>query len=437
MSQTTSLEQRIRILELHDAGFKDPEIALQLNLSKSTVRKWRRRLVRDRNSGLGLKLGRPRSGYLSTFSETLKAEVHQMRKRHEGWGPKTLRAELKRLGYPESQLPSEATLKRYLRQEALSRPYEIHTELPEAETSEVSYCHEEWEMDAKGHHYIPDVGVNALINLNDRQSHARLLSYPCYLGEKRAMRYPQTPDYQLTLRLAFSIWGMPARIGVDHDSVFYDNDHPSPFPTRFHLWLIGLGIDLCFGRKGFATDQAMTERSHQLWEQQVLKGQTFRNWDCLYLALQQRNEFLNVHLPCATFGGKTIVEANPQVKQPRRIYSVQYEENIFDLNNIYNYLAKGRWIRKVSSVGQVVIGGKHYGVGKAWARQQIEITFDLDRKQFVFNNHNEAQQQFHNLKSCSKEELMGELLPNMKVPGFQLCLPLSYDDWRKTKILQD
>jgi len=157
----------------------------------------------------------------------------------------------------------------------LARPYEKHQDLPKTCASPTQTCHEEWEMDARGQEKIPDIGVIALINVNNVFSKAKIMSYPCWLGDQRATRHPTGQDYQTLLRLSFVEWGLPGRLAVDHDSVFFDNLSKSPFPTHFHLWLVALGIELSFGRMGRPTDQAMTERSHQTWQHQVLDGQQF------------------------------------------------------------------------------------------------------------------------------------------------------------------
>ena len=50
--------------------------------------------------------------------------------------------------------------------------------------------------------------------------------------------------------LASTERGLPDRLATDHDRIFSDETSKSPFPTRFHLWLLVLGIDLQFGRLG-------------------------------------------------------------------------------------------------------------------------------------------------------------------------------------------
>jgi hypothetical protein len=278
----------------------DGAIAATVGWTVPTVRKWRRRASQAGRAGLVSQMGRPRTGALSSFAQPVRETVREYRTQHPGWGPLTLVTELQGDACMQGRkLPSRSAVARYLHERELTRPYERHSQLPDTDTQAATAPHEVWEMDARGHEYVPDVGVMALVNINDRHSHARILSYPVQVGEKRWQRHPNTEDYQLALRLAFLDWGLHQQVQVDHESVFFDNHIQSPFPTRLHLWLLALGIYLRFGRTHQPTDQAMTERSHQLWAAQVLRGQRFASWQALYQALRERRDFLNTRLPCA------------------------------------------------------------------------------------------------------------------------------------------
>ena len=434
MGKPTTLEERVMIMEMWRSGYSDKQISQELNRSYSVIRKWRRRGLRDGYEGLISQMGRPNKGFLSSFSDELVKKLRELRNSHSGWGATTLLTELQEVGWPEEDTPGLASINRFLEQEDQARSYNHHTDLPTVEESKPTREHEEWEMDARGHSYIPDVGVVALVNLNELFSHARLLGFPCLLGNKRLSRRLRTEDYQLILRLAFTDWGMPDRLSVDHETVFYDNDNPSPYPTRFHLWLIALGVELTFGRKSTPTDQAMTERSHQLWFNQVVKDQRFANWESLYLALRKRRDFLNEKLPCSSVGNVPILKAFPKVAIPRRPYKPEWEENIFDIQRIHQYLAKGKWFRKVSRVGTISLGGYVYNVGKEWAKQQIEITFDLIISKLVFQNPQHEETKVAELKGCSKTILMGTLNPWNYMPNFQLSLPFSWHEFAQVRL---
>ncbi|MFQ5859026.1 MAG: hypothetical protein ACE5LU_25795, partial [Anaerolineae bacterium] len=323
---------------------------------------------------------------------------------------------------------------RFLKAEDLTRDYQKHSPLPQATREVPQAPHEEWEMDARGYERMPGVGIISLIDLNDRYSRVRLHSYPCSLGTQRVERHPTTEDYQLVLRLAFAEWGLPDRLTVDHDSVFYDNRSPSPFPTRFHLWLVALNVRLVFGRMGQPTDQGLTENSHQLWANQVLVGQDFPNWEALCQALHKRRDFLNTRLPCASLDETPPLVAHPQACTPRRLYRPEWEADLLDLSRVYAYLAQGRWFRLVSTAGTVSLGGQVYWLGTTWARQQAEITFDASDQRLVFLSEEGELIKSLPIQGITPETLMGELGPLVGLPMFQLALPFSWDDWRVIRL---
>ena len=266
MSRRTSLQDRVIIDQMAQQGYTDSQIASEVGWTIPTVRKWRRRARRDGRKGLASRMGRPTTGALSSYPARLRETLRAWRDSHPGWGPKTLRAELEAdEQFREQRLPALSSIAAFLKEQELTRSYERHSELPQSARRATSAPHEEWEMDSRGQQCVPDVGTIALVNLSDDFSKVKIRSYPCVVGQKRAARRPRTEDYQSVLRLSFTEWGLPDRIGMDHDSVFYDNTCKSPFPTRFHLWLLALGVDLAFGRPGRPTDQATVERSHQTW----------------------------------------------------------------------------------------------------------------------------------------------------------------------------
>ncbi len=425
-----SLQERITIRTLAEAGKSDREIGEQMKRSPFTVRKWRRRAARGK--GLGSKMGRPMRGALGSYPTALIEQLKTWRKAHPGWGAKTLRAELQRsVVFAQQRLPSRASIGRWLQEAALSAPHHKHSNLPASPRS-AHACHEEWEMDGRGEEQVNDLGWISLINLNDVYSRVKISSYPCCLGQQRPTHRPITEDYQLVLRLAFTEWGLPDRLAVDHDSVFFDNRNPSPFPTRLHLWLIALGVELSFGRVGRPTDQGMTERSHQLWYHQVLQGQSFPAQEALRQALQERRTFLNTALPCATLGEVPPLVAYPEALTPRRFYRPDQEKELLSLERVFAYLAKGTWFRLVSDVGTFRLAQTFYSLGPQWKRKQIEITFDPQTRKMVC--HAEDLEKAIPFRSLSIPSLMGELDPLLQQSNLQLSLPFSRQDLRSLQL---
>jgi hypothetical protein len=159
---------------------------------------------------------------------------------------------------------------------------------------------------------VEGVGKVSLISIVDVVSRLKAESYP---GLETTN--PALPDYQLTLRRAFLTYGLPQTLTLDHGTVFSDNTTPSPFPTRLHLWLLALGVQVRFTRKRCPTDHAIIERTHQTMTAQALLGQTYPSHSALWAGLDERREVLNHHLPSRTLARKAPVEAYPQALHER------------------------------------------------------------------------------------------------------------------------
>ncbi len=429
----TELRERILMGELHQQGKTDREIAQRLGWKKETVRKWRRKWQKAGKDGLAVVQGRPKCGAMSAFPATIRDQLMRWREAHPRWGPKTLWCELARHPAFEGQpLPSQATIARWLKAMGKVKRYEKRGELPK-DLSPTQACHEEWEMDARGQERIEGLGLISLIQVNDVYSRAKLISYPFLAGQTHLECYPKMADYQLVLRRAFTEWGLPDRLAVDHAHVFYDAQGKSPFPTQFHLWLLALGIRLTFGRTGQPRDQGMTERSHQTWWEQVVFGQHFDHLESLWQALETRRPFLNETLPCATLGDLAPLVAFPEARIPRRPYRPEWEMDLLDLQRVYAYLSACHWYRKVSKVGTVSLGQHNYTLGKEWYLAEVEVNFDLETLCFLFHAPPRPDKRLP-IRWLTKVSLMGDLVPLACFSELQLLLPFAFEDWRSQLI---
>lgn len=424
MSKATDLETRMRIWQLSQSGQSDRQIAREVGYAVPTVRKWRRRAQRGGRAGLATTMGRPPRGALSTFPAAMREDIYNLRTAHPGWGPNTLVAELEAdRRWQDKAQPSRSGIARYLKEKELTRRYERHTKLAEPAHTKAAAPHDVWQVDARGDEYVPHIGKVALINAKDVCSRARLVSYPTPVGKHRHRRHPKTEDYQTALRLAFTDWGLPRRVHVDHASVFFDNTTKSPYPTRMHQWLVALGIEVTFSRRHRATDQGAVERSHQLWEAQVLQGQSFDTWEALVLALRSRRGFLNNSLPCAPLDGLPPLLAYPGAAHSGRYYRPEWEADLLDLDRLVNYLSRLRWFRKIGGNGTLSIGCNISCVGKHLAGQQVEVRLEpLERVFQCFNEQGDLVA-CSTPKNLTKEYLMGLEDHLRGLAFFQLALP--------------
>src|SRR5260370_3899424 len=292
-------------------------------------------------------MGRPGTGPVSTFPHEVKEAILQLRKLHPGWGPVTLLAELKMDDcWRDQPLPSRARIATLLKQAGLTRRYLPHNDLLQPPRVSLSTPHQEWQMDAQGIMRVEGVDKVSLITIVDVVSRLKAESYPSLETTN-----PALPDYQLSLRRAFLADGLPQVLTLDHGTVFYDTTTPSPFPTKLHLWLLALGVQVRFTRKRCPTDHAIIERTHQTMTAQALLGQTYTSPADLWAGLDERREVLNQYLPSQALSYKSPLEAYLQAVHSGRSYRPHCEEKFLSLDKLCAYLAQGRRFRGIRSNG--------------------------------------------------------------------------------------
>ena len=317
--QTTTFQEQLDIIERAAAGQSDPAIAAALGCSVWTVRKWRRRGQTEGRSGLNSHMGRPTTGPLSTLPTGMRDAILQMRRTHPGWGPITLLAELRvDPDFAEHPLPSRSRIAALLKAAHLTRDYQKHSGLPTPPIQPEGAPHDEWELDAQGRMHVAGVGKVSLITIIDVVSRLKVESYPC-----PETTNPPCSAYQLMLRRAFLTIGLPRRITLDHGTAFYDNTSASPFPTRLHLLLLALGIDVCFTRKRCPTDHAKIERTHQTMTLQALLGQRWPDQTALWAGLDARRAMLNQHIPSWVLQDRAPLQAYPEAAHSGRFLSAR------------------------------------------------------------------------------------------------------------------
>jgi len=429
----TTFEERIEIGERWEAGQTDPQIAAAVGRSVWTVRKWRLKYQREGRSGLVSRMGRPPTGALGQFPSEVRDAVREMREQHPGWGPMTIRTELEDdRRCADTRVPSRSRVAAFLKQEDLTRKYERHSELPQPQAAEPERAHEEWEVDAQGVVEVPDLGSVSIININDLFSRLKVDSFPCL-----DTSHPNTLDHQLVMRRAFLHYGLPERVSLDHDSVFYDNASASPFPTTLHLWLIALGVDVRFIQQRPPAEHSVIERAHQTVNQQAVAGQSFTDGSALQHSLSERLDFLNLRFPSQSLDGRLPLVACPEAQHSGRSCRPEWEEDMLDMQRVYEYLSQGRWFRCTSSQGQFSLGAHRYNAGKDLSNQTLEIAFDPQTCELVCLSEDGTRELRRTTQGLTKAALMGELSLLTALPAYQLALPFSPSAWREMMLCDD
>jgi hypothetical protein len=377
-------------------------------------------------------MGRPKGGALSQTCAAIVQEITQMRRNHPGWGPITILIELKKQArFVGQSLPSRSRIAAYFKRQGWVRPYERHQPLPQPKPQVVERPHQEWELDAQGTIQVHGLGRVSIINVMDLFSHVKVGSLAC-----QGTSHANTQENQLVLRQAFLRYGLPEQISLDHDSVYYDNRTPSPFPTVFHLWLIGLGIQVRFIDRTPPEEHAHIERGHQTVIQQAVIGQSFEGAGDLQAGLDDRLDFLNQEYPSRSLQGRPPLSAYPQARQNPRSYRPEWELEMLDLQRVYAYLAQGRWFRNTSQVGMFSLGAQRYNARMKHANQTLEINFDPQSCEFICLSEKSTQPFRLAALGLTKATLLGELDPLLSLPAYQLALPITPQAWREMLLCQ-
>lgn len=353
-------------------------------------------------------MGRPKRGVMSSFDPAIVGQIDEYRPGKGGWGALTIKVEL---GFEElvrdKPIPSRSLIALYLKEQGRTRAYQKHVLPPTPPCFAPERPHDLWQLDAEGNKKVKGLGTVCIINVKDIFSKAYAGTLPLLFG--KPCNHPCKEDYQRLMRLCFLEFGMNRQLQVDHESVFFDNNSKSPFPTEFHLWLTGMGIVLCFTPKGKPHKQGAVERSHQTMNRQVTEGKSFSDERELFAKCQQRRQRLNHDIPSSSTANKPPLVACPQAAFSGRHYSPDIEAELFDFTLIQDYLSEGKWYRLVATSSTVSLGGKVYYLPNAKPKTEVVIRYARTENQFLFYDSDNNLVDARPAQGLSFKELAGDL----------------------------
>jgi hypothetical protein len=353
-------------------------------------------------------MGRPKTGLLSSFSPLIVEAINSYRPVPDGWSAKVIAVELSlEARFADFVQPSVSSIDKYLSKRGKPKRQDKHSPLPISSDIPISTRpHKLWQMDSEGTKPVKGIDWVAPINVKDKGSTIFIMSYPCVL--QTANNHPKTNDYQRTLRLAFMEWGLPEYLQTDHESIFFDNNSKSPYPTPFHLWLTGLNIDLRFTPFGKPQKQGMVERSHQTMHRQMA-GQHFDTELAMFEFAQQRRQRLVVDIPSTVTRNLAPLVAHPDARFSGRHYEPLKEKDIFDALLIQNLLTKGKWYRRVALNKNFSLGRQLYHLPQSEPNKEIVIHYNRDQNTFDCYNADGILIGNPKAKGITFKELSGEL----------------------------
>lgn len=391
-----------RISEFVKTGHISSEIADKLGCSIALINKARVRI----NKGIPIpKMGRPSHGPMSTFPEEVQEEILRVRGTKTKKGCRSIHSELT----IESK-PSESTIYRLLKsRKQIKNNREKPKDKPSAPTK-ATRPHEVWELDARGRENLTGVGSINFINGVDYVTGTYISVFPAPM--ETCFSSPSIVEYQTAMRLAMHTFGLPERVQTDHASVFFDNNHESPFPSVFTLWLVALGIDHTFSRKGIPQDQGSVEKSHQTIWNNIFDIRGYASWEALFNECLKQRDRLNNNFPSRALGN-TCPFDNVEAIHSGRLFSINNEESQLDISRVYTFLSEQKWQREITGRKCFFMGGNRYPVPGSTVGEIASITFDIESKMFRVEVVDKYIKFVSPIK-ITKEVLMGITLP---IPG--------------------
>jgi transposase InsO family protein len=385
MAKLTTPEQRQMFYQKHQAGQSYQQIANDTGFSRAVVRKWCRR---QRAGGdVETRYHRHPAGILSEFDPLVAYVILRLRLAHPRWGPQRIRDHLERRPSLRGLAwPSPATIGRYLHHWVRFRRC---LPTPSQAPRPAQAVHECWQLDFKTGIALANGSQVNLHTVRDPVGEACISAAITPAGQAgQAPQQATLAETQTTLRAGFLRWGtLPDAIQTDNQALFASQAE-DPFPTRFTLWLVGLGIEHRLIQPGQPTQNAAVERAHRTVYDYAIVGHEQLSAADLHDVVQHAVHDLAFEFPSRAqhCHGLAPVAAHPDLLQPRRPFQPEQELAHFDLSRVHAYLANFTWRRKVQKNGQISLGGSRlrYSVGKAYAEHMVRIRFDPTHACFVF-----------------------------------------------------
>lgn len=397
MGAWTTVEQRQAFYQRHQSGETYRQIADTYGVSKGCVRYWCRH---QRDGGdCQTQHSQPRRGLLSQFDPKVRYCVLRLRLERPRWGPKSILNRMeKRPSLRGMRLPSTASIGRYLHQwpRFRRRPKVKHERKRPNQPREV---HQRWQLDFKVKIDLEDGTQVNLHTARDPVGEACIGARIFAAGKVgEPAKRVQLENTMWFLRTCFATWDtLPDEIQTDGEPVLIGRAGEHFFPSRFTLWLKGLGIDHLVIRSGKPTDNAEVERCHRTVNDYAIVGNEGLAVKQLNNVLQEAVRELAYELPSRAKGcdGQTPVKAHPELLAPRHPYQPDHELALFDLRRVDAYLATFTWRRIAGKTGQVQVGTRRrrYSIGRTYARQEVLVRFDPADRHFVFSTVHEPDRQ--------------------------------------------
>jgi hypothetical protein len=224
-------------------------------------------------------------------------------------------------------------------------------------------------------------------------------SAPAFSPQSSSPAVP-APTVQDVLRQQFACWGLPRRLRVDNGVPWGNwND----LPTALALWLIGLGVDVLWNDPGHPEQNPKVERAQGTGKRWA-EPQQCRDVAQLQEHFDRVDLIQRARYPAV--GGRSRLEAFPELAQVQRRYTHAWEQRHWDLGRVLEHLAGYVAVRRVSSSGHLSVYASDYYVGKAYSGQTVQVALDPSARQWVCTDSRGTQLRCFPAQQITRARLM-------------------------------
>jgi hypothetical protein len=291
-------------------------------------------------------------------------QAQALRREHPEWGADLILVILAEQ-FPEPELPSSRTLRRWFAQLGLSPSPPGRRALPLYRRA--TAAHQTWQADATDQVALADGSLASCFRCVDEGSGA-------FLGSRV---FPQVfnsvppRDVQAAFRAMFSLYGLPERLRLDNGMPWGGSGND--LPSVLTLWLAGLGLGLTFNPPRQPRYNGVVERSNQTnqrWSEPH-KAASAEQWQRNIDAMDRRQREAYPFLGC-----RSRLAVFPELKQTGRTYDESWEGQNWDIQKAKEYLAGFVAERKVSAAGRITLYHRPYYPGRRHAGKTVRVSYD-------------------------------------------------------------
>ena len=181
------------------------------------------------------------------------------------------------------------------------------------------------------------------------------------------------------MRRAFSRWGTPRRIRVDNGRPW--GSITGDFPSELALWLAGLGVEVVRNPPRRPQDNGVVERSQgtgKRWAEPA----SCRDAAELQRRIDEEDRVQRESYPAV--GGRSRLEAFPDLALPARPYREEDEPSAWDLAKSLEHLAGWGAIRRADADGKISLYNRSRFVGRAAAGRDVYVSLDPVDREWVY-----------------------------------------------------